>query len=55
MMVTDINKFSNNVMARQLLLTIDAELSKRPLLRPGVRAAAFANGPRHAVLICPIW
>ena len=29
-MVTDINKFSNNVMARQLLLTIDAELSKRP-------------------------
>lgn len=31
-MVTDINKFSNNVMARQLLLTIDAELSKRPAL-----------------------
>ncbi len=29
-MVTDINKFSNNVMARQLLLTLDAELSKRP-------------------------
>ena len=29
-MVTDINKFSNNVMARQLLLTIDAELTKRP-------------------------
>lgn len=29
-MVTDINKFSNNVMARQLLLTIDAEISKRP-------------------------
>ena len=29
-MVTDINKFSNNVMARQLLLTIDAELSRRP-------------------------
>lgn len=29
-MVTDINKFSNNVMARQLLLTIDGELSKRP-------------------------
>ena len=29
-MVTDINKFSNNVMARQLLLTIDAELSKKP-------------------------
>jgi len=29
-MVTDINKFSNNVMARQLLLTIDAEQSKRP-------------------------
>jgi len=29
-MITDINKFSNNVMARQLLLTIDAELSKRP-------------------------
>ena len=31
-MVTDINKFSNNVMARQLLLTIDAEISKRPAL-----------------------
>ncbi len=29
-MVTDINKFSNNVMARQLLLTLDAELTKRP-------------------------
>ena len=29
-MVTDINKFSNNVMARQLLLTIDAELSRKP-------------------------
>ena len=29
-MVTDINKFSNNVMARQLLLSIDAELSKKP-------------------------
>ena len=29
-MVTDINKYSNNVMARQVLLTIDAELSKRP-------------------------
>jgi serine-type D-Ala-D-Ala carboxypeptidase/endopeptidase (penicillin-binding protein 4) len=29
-MVTDINKFSNNVMARQLLLTVDAEISKRP-------------------------
>ena len=29
-MVTDINKFSNNVMARQLLLTIDSELSKKP-------------------------
>ena len=29
-MVTDINKFSNNVMARQLLLCIDAELSKKP-------------------------
>lgn len=29
-MVTDINKFSNNVMARQLLLTIDGELSKKP-------------------------
>jgi serine-type D-Ala-D-Ala carboxypeptidase/endopeptidase (penicillin-binding protein 4) len=29
-MVTDINKFSNNVMARQLLLTLDAEISKRP-------------------------
>ena len=29
-MVSDINKFSNNVMARQLLLTIDAELSKKP-------------------------
>ena len=29
-MVTDINKFSNNVMARQLLLTIDAEISRRP-------------------------
>ena len=29
-MVTDINKFSNNVMARQVLLTIDAELSKKP-------------------------
>jgi serine-type D-Ala-D-Ala carboxypeptidase/endopeptidase (penicillin-binding protein 4) len=29
-MVTDINKFSNNVMARQVLLTVDAELSKKP-------------------------
>ena len=29
-MVSDINKFSNNVMARQLLLTLDAELSKKP-------------------------
>jgi serine-type D-Ala-D-Ala carboxypeptidase/endopeptidase (penicillin-binding protein 4) len=29
-MVTDINKFSNNVMARQLLLTLDAELARRP-------------------------
>ena len=29
-MVTDINKFSNNVMARQLMLTIDAELSRKP-------------------------
>ena len=29
-MVTDINKFSNNVMARQLLLTLDAELAQRP-------------------------
>ncbi len=31
-MVTDINKFSNNVMARQLLLSIDAEINKRPAL-----------------------
>ncbi len=29
-MITDINKFSNNVMARQLLLTIDSELRKAP-------------------------
>ena len=29
-MVNDINKFSNNVMARQLLLTIDAEMTKSP-------------------------
>jgi serine-type D-Ala-D-Ala carboxypeptidase/endopeptidase (penicillin-binding protein 4) len=29
-MVTDINKFSNNVMARQLLLTFEAELAKSP-------------------------
>ena len=38
-MVTDINKFSNNVMARQLLLTLDAELSKRPAqARRGARS-----------------
>jgi serine-type D-Ala-D-Ala carboxypeptidase/endopeptidase (penicillin-binding protein 4) len=29
-MVTDINKYSNNVMARQLLLTFDAEMTKSP-------------------------
>jgi serine-type D-Ala-D-Ala carboxypeptidase/endopeptidase (penicillin-binding protein 4) len=29
-MVTDINKFSNNVMARQLLLTFDAQLMESP-------------------------
>jgi serine-type D-Ala-D-Ala carboxypeptidase/endopeptidase (penicillin-binding protein 4) len=29
-MVADINKFSNNVMARQLLLTVDAEIAKSP-------------------------
>jgi serine-type D-Ala-D-Ala carboxypeptidase/endopeptidase (penicillin-binding protein 4) len=29
-MIADINKFSNNVMARQLLLTIDSELRKAP-------------------------
>jgi serine-type D-Ala-D-Ala carboxypeptidase/endopeptidase (penicillin-binding protein 4) len=29
-MVTDINKFSNNVMARQLLLTFDAQLMQSP-------------------------
>jgi serine-type D-Ala-D-Ala carboxypeptidase/endopeptidase (penicillin-binding protein 4) len=29
-MVSDINKFSNNVMARQLLLTVDAEIAKAP-------------------------
>jgi serine-type D-Ala-D-Ala carboxypeptidase/endopeptidase (penicillin-binding protein 4) len=29
-MVTDINKLSNNVMARQLLLTFDAEMTKSP-------------------------
>lgn len=29
-MVTDINKFSNNVMARQLLLSFDAELMESP-------------------------
>ncbi len=48
-MVTDINKFSNNVMARQLLLTIDAEVSKRPaqakragrVIRDWARARGF--------------
>ncbi len=47
-MVTDINKFSNNVMARQLLLTIDAEISQRPAQsrRAGreIREWALARG-----------
>ena len=34
-MVRDINKFSNNVMARQLLLTISAEIDKQPATLTG--------------------
>ena len=39
--ITSINKFSNNVMARQLLLTIGAELSPGPT--PDTRVAAIGN------------
>ena len=54
-MVTDINKFSNNVMARQLLLTIDAEAGASARRRPNVPDAASVTGRRRAASICRIW
>jgi serine-type D-Ala-D-Ala carboxypeptidase/endopeptidase (penicillin-binding protein 4) len=47
-MVSDINKFSNNVMARQLLLSVDATLAKPPArttrATQSIRAWAKARG-----------
>jgi len=41
--IRDINKFSNNVMARQLFLTVGGEVTKQPA-SIGMRSALSATG-----------
>jgi len=50
--VRDINKFSNNVMARQLFLTLSAEMLKLPAA-PTVPRAPFRPGFRRRASSSP--